>query len=134
MANLKDTTVHGELRVTRGFKLLGPLVRKFKDPRHGSGNPIEYVKVVDTNRNIGSNSSVDYNLSTLLGDVSKFNLRGVRIEVMALDEDAGSPTKGNYVNSEAMITRGISGNVVKLHNYSNATAKCQIFIAVPVSV
>lgn len=134
MANLKDTTVNGELRVTRGMKVLGPLLRLFKDPRHGDGTPFEYVKVVDTDRNIAANSSVQYNLASLLGVMNDFLLRGTRIEVSVLDEEVGSPTEGSYVNSEAMVARGVNGNTVTIHNYSNATAKCRIFIAVPISI
>ena len=76
MANLKDTTVHGEIRVTRGAKLLGPLLRFFKSPSYGSGEPIEYVVVVDTDVNIGANTNIQYNLTDYVPDVSKFDIRG----------------------------------------------------------
>ncbi|MAP22274.1 MAG: hypothetical protein CL582_15195 [Alteromonadaceae bacterium] len=133
MANLKDTTVNGELRVTRGVKMLGPLLRFFKSPTYGTGEPIEYVKVVDTDVNIGANTNIQYNLGDYVSDVSKFDIRGARIEVTALDTETGSPTNGDYVNSEAMITKAISGgNAVKLHNYSNATAQCKVYIALPI--
>ena len=132
MANLKDTTVNGEIRVTRGAKLLGPLLRFFKSPSYGSGEPIEYVVVVDTDVNIGANTNIQYNLTDYVPDVSKFDIRGARIEVMALDTESGSPTQNAYVNSEAMITKAIvNGQSVKLHNYSNATAQCKVYIALP---
>lgn len=76
-----------------------------------------------------------YDLSSLVSDPDKYNLPASRIEVRVLDDETGSPTEGDYINSEAVITTGIRNETTAvLYNHQSGSLDCHVRIDVPVTM
>lgn len=85
---------------------------------------------------IAANSSVDYNVITLLGsNASDYDITKLSVDVTVLDTDDGSPTKGLYINSETVVVVGVSEDrkIVKVHNNSGAPVSARVRISVGMS-
>lgn len=90
------------------------------------------VPLVSETITIPAGDTRTYSLSTLLGNISGFDVLSTLVDVKVKDTDTLSETHDHFINGEAVITVGISptGNI-KLVNYSNSSLECHVRIDPP---
>ena len=89
--------------------------------------------LVSEEATIPAESSVDYDLTTLLGENhANYDKRSASVTVLVEETEVGSPLEGYFINSEGVLTVGIdiNGNV-RLHNYQTTSVTCHVRIDVP---
>lgn len=89
--------------------------------------------LVNETHTFAAESTKTYNLTTIMGaDASQYDLNGLVVQVLVLDNAVGSPTNGYYINSEAVIVVGISSNnlSVLLQNPRSVSVSAKIRISV----
>lgn len=89
--------------------------------------------LVNETHTFGAESTKTYNLTTIMGsDASKYDLDGLVIQVLVLDNTSGSPTNRYYINSEAVIVVGVSNTntSIILHNPRSVSVSAKIRISV----
>lgn len=87
------------------------------------------------NRTIAASNKLTLDLQTYIqdpADIALYDYRGARINVLVLDEEAGSPSNGSYINSEALVTKAIrSDRYLDLHNHTGNALTVAIRIEIP---
>ena len=82
--------------------------------------------------NIAGNGTKQYDIKSLFPDYARYNLLSTRVTVTLLNSEAGSPTRGYYINSEATITVGLNAEgIIIIQNTSPNSANVNVRIDPP---
>lgn len=88
--------------------------------------------VYDVDIVIASGGTKTYDLKTIMTDHASYELRSARVQVMHLSTETGYPLADNYVNSEAVVSVGITETgIVTVYNSDIAQVKVIIRIDHP---
>lgn len=123
-AGLINNAYMTPLRVREAIAVLG-----------GGGAGAGGLTVYTATTNLAAGATVDVALITLIEqmghDVGDFDLAGTVVLARVLDNQAGSPTQGYYVNGEALLTVGVNATRAIVHNHHTATVPVYVRVTVP---
>lgn len=88
--------------------------------------------VVHEKFTLASSATKTYNLASLFGSASEWELLTCRISVLVHDSESGSPTVNKYVNAESIISIGNNdAGEVTLYNHHTGTVSLAVTIEPP---